>query len=249
MKFRVVIVLLFIAFLTSRHLRGQEKLLDCFHVCTIASYEHPNLSLLNDSCLKHYVSLEVLGLGEPYPGNGCRLVKMIEYLKTLKDDDIVMFVDAFDVLIVADKEVILDKFLKMNTPFVISAEKNCSPRRNDKDQFPPSPTQFRWINAGSYIGYVSYLKSWLNDLQPIAANKSDQMQMLNHYLKNPERYTLDFHCEIFFPTYWVPAEEIVIDPINKTLFNKATGTYPCVIHENGGKKERIGYYHSLLFHE
>lgn len=69
----------------------------------------------------------MIGLGLPYYGNGTKLIRMGEYWNTLDDDEIVMFIDAFDVIIVAEKGLILEKFLNMNTPLLMFTEKKCFP--------------------------------------------------------------------------------------------------------------------------
>lgn len=92
--------------------------LDKFHVCTVSNKRTEGLDKLEISCKKLQINLEIIGLDQPYFKNGTKLVRMEEYLRTLQDDDIVMFVDAFDVIIIGDKEAILTKFFSMNVPFL-----------------------------------------------------------------------------------------------------------------------------------
>lgn len=133
---------------------------DDLHVCTVASYRTQNLKKLLLSCKQHHIDLEVLGMGMLNYTHGDKLRYMTQYLKTLDDHEIVMFVDAFDVLIVADKALIFKKFIKMNTPFLMSAEKNCYPAHLIS-RYPSNSHPFQYINSGSYIGYVKNLKEWL----------------------------------------------------------------------------------------
>lgn len=213
-----------------------EGLLERFHVCTVATYRHPNLEKLINSCEKHQIHLEILALGHPYFGNGTKLIHMKQYLQTLNDDDIVMFVDAFDVLVVANKKKILRKFLRENSPFIMSAELNCAPHTHLAPHYPPAPTRFKYVNTGSYIGYVKNIKSWLKALEPISAKECDQGQATIHYLKDPNNttfYTLDYHCRLFLPLYMVNENEVKIDSVNKIVECHITHSYPCVIHANG----------------
>lgn len=209
------------------------SLLDQFHVCTVASYKHKNLDKLIFSCKKHHIDLEVIGLGLPYYGNATRLLRMAEYLNTLDDNDIVMCVDAFDVLIIADKEMILKKFLNMNTPFIMSAEKGCYPFPKYANQYPPTSSPFKFINAGGYIGYVRNLKTWLADLSPIKLRGSDQGQITKHYLYKKPFFLLDYSCDLFLSLCEVKSEEILIDVNDKVVHCLTTGSQPCVIHANG----------------
>jgi hypothetical protein len=224
-------VLLF--FLSSNFLQANPFSSEQFHVCTVASRQNENLNKLIFSCEKHHIDLVILGLGLPYHGNGTKLLRMDHYIHTLPDDDIVMFVDAFDVLVVADKEVILEKFFKLNAPFVMSAEKACYPFAHRANDYPPAPSVFKFINSGSYIGYVRNLKEWLTDISPIDLQASDQGQMTNHYLDKNAFFVLDYFCELFLPLFKVKPEEIAIDEDDRVVRCLTTGSEPCVIHANG----------------
>lgn len=213
-----------------------EGLLQRFHVCTVATYRHPNLEKLIKSCQKHQINLDILGLGHPYFGNGTKFVHLAQYLNTLDDGDVVMFVDAFDVLIVANKKKILRKFLREQTPVLMSAEINCTPYEHLASSYPPAPTPFKYINTGSFIGYVGSLKKWLNALQPIDPGGCDQGQTTVHYLKKPKNrsfFTLDHHCRLFLTLYMVDEKDVKIDTKNKIVECLITHSYPCVIHANG----------------
>lgn len=206
-----------------------------FHLCTVATFWHPNLDKLIASCKKHHFDLDILGMGEHYFGNGTKFIYMNEYLKKFRDDEIVMFVDAFDVIIIADKKTILKKFLKKDARFVMAAEKNCVPFGELKNEYPRSPTPFKYVNTGTYIGYVKDLKAWLDAMQPIKANECDQGQATLQFIKNPNNrfFILDYNCDLFFPLYWVETSEVDIDLKNKKVTCLPTGSHPCVLHANG----------------
>ncbi len=213
------------------HFLYAEQMLDRFHICTVASYGHPCLDKLILSCKKHKIDLEILGFGQPYYGNGTKLFRLQEYLNHLSDDDIVLFVDAFDVLIIADKEMILRKFLDMGIPFLMSAEKNCAPFSWLANQYPITSSPFRFLNAGAFIGYVRNLRKWLAELAPFDLNQSDQGQITRHYLNNKDVFKIDHGCNLFFSLYKVKENEIVIQ--EKSVYCPPTNSYPCIIHANG----------------
>lgn len=207
-----------------------------FHVCTVATGAHKNLEKLKHTCEKHQIELHVIGMGRPYYGNATKFIYFAEYLESLDDEDIVMFIDAHDVLIVADKQEILDKFMAMHVPFVMAAEKNAFPDIYTFP-YPPSPTPFRYINSGTYIGYVGIIKQWISALQPIDIKGCDQFQTIYHYFTYPDQgqyFILDYYCELFLPLYGVKDEELFIDWFRHRIYNKLTDTFPCVIHANGG---------------
>jgi hypothetical protein len=75
----------------------------------------------------------------------------------IKDDEVIMFNDAFDVIVVEHRDVIMKKFLKMNAPIVFSQERVDTSKqvfgachlKNSKDLV---------MNSGNYIGYAKYMK-------------------------------------------------------------------------------------------
>lgn len=231
-----IIYAVFLFFLSLNSLQANlspSSNLNHFHICTVASLQSENLHKLFFSCQQHHIDLEIIGLDLPYYGNGTKLLRMAEYVNNLDDNDLVMFIDAFDVLVIADKEVILEKFLKMNTPFVMSAERNCFPFPNRANEYPPTLSSFKYINTGSYIGYVKNLKQWLTALQPFDLTQGDQGQVTSHYLDKKSLFVLDYSCKLFLPLFKVQPHEIEIDVILKVVRCLATNSEPCVIHANG----------------
>ncbi len=210
-----------------------HPLLKHFHVCTVAAHPHGNLDKLRASCERHGINLEILGLNKPFLGNGSKFVYMQEYIETLKDYEIVMYVEDFDALVIANKEVILEKFLKLKTLFVISAEKTCYPCPAYHNIFPVSSSPFKYINTEGYIGYAGYLKNWFRKLSPIDPYGCDQEQAVSLYARDAQNrhlYVLDHQCEIFLPLYGVKKNELAIDYKNKTLTCVPTRSTPCVVH-------------------
>lgn len=215
---------------------ADNKLMNAkFHICTVATGDHINLDKLKHSCERHHMELEVIGKGRPFYCTATKLIYFAEYLETLGDDEIVLFVDAHDVLVVADRDEILEKFFAMEVPFVIAAEKNAYPNWF-LDEYPPSPTPFRYINTGTYMGYVGVIKQWINSLQPINPYNCDQHLAVCHYFSHPQEekfFTLDYHCNLFLPLYGVEDNEVFIDWFRHRIHNKLTNTSACVIHANG----------------
>ncbi len=165
---------------------------------------------------------------------------MLDYLEQSRfpDDDLLLVVDAYDVLILADEKTIVDKFLNMQVPFLISVEKTMH-----RDQEPS-----RFINAGSYLGYVGHVKKWLRDLRPVKEAFSDQRQIVRHYTQHPEMYTFDYYCQLFIALAFVKDSEIKIDEENGKVHCLITGSTPCVVHGPGayGKKKYQEMYNKLF---
>ena len=102
-KILAAIAMLWIASPISASEISPEVFAERLHVCTVANWRHPNLAKLIASCEQVGIELEILGMSEPYRRNTDKLVAMKKYCAQLPDDDLVLFVDAFDVLILADR--------------------------------------------------------------------------------------------------------------------------------------------------
>jgi len=77
------------------------------------------------------LKLDVLGMGQKWEGLGSKVTMFTEYLKDKKDNDLVLFVDAFDVLLLPNTIDIKRRFAEgfTGTKIVLSGEKASSPDR------------------------------------------------------------------------------------------------------------------------
>lgn len=228
--FLSVIPLSFLIYAARQHSLSSPRL----HVCTMASYTCQGLNQLMASCKAYNISLDVLGLDQPF-SFGKKLRDVKEYVNRLPDDDIVLFTDGFDTLLLASEETILKKFRSMNVPFVIAAETNCHPFLHIAPYYPQSPTKFKYLNSGCYIGYVSYIKKILDEISPIPDETDDQGLLSVYYLYHPKAFTLDYSCNLFLCLWQVKNDEIVIDKENQNIRCLLTGTTPFIVHGNGDK--------------
>lgn len=172
-----------------------------------------------------------------------------EFVSKLADNDIVLFTDAYDVLIVRDKRKILEAFYRLNAPVVFAAEKTCWPDPGKKTLFPASASPWRFLNSGGWIGVVKNVKEVLSiavDIYKSGKNDggTDQRIYTDIYLDNPGKIKLDTNCEIF-QTLLRSENDMIFE--NNTWTNKITGTRPCIIHANGLKRNilpiarKLGY--------
>jgi len=167
-----------------------------------------------------------------------RLVHKIFYthkfISQLKNDDIVLYTDAFDVLVVQNKDKIIEEFLRFDFPVIFSAEKICHPQPSKKNQYPVSNEPWQYLNSGCFIGIAQYLK----DIMSIAIDKynsggpasDDQGIYTNVYLENPKKIMLDRKCRIF-QSLVSSLGDLTYE--NGGWINKITKTSPCIMHANG----------------
>lgn len=144
---------------------------------------------------------------------------------------ITMYVDAFDCIIVDTAEAIVEEFKALDAPIVFGAERYCFPQGRE-DLFPPSPTPYRFLNAGGFIGFTDHLIQFFNVMNPESWDRgiTDQKFTQDYYFHNVHMIKLDYHCRIF--QTMVNADNDI--EYGRWIRNTVTGSYPKVIHGNGG---------------
>src|SRR5579872_2061479 len=75
---------------------------------------------------------------------------LLEYLKDLPKHEIVLFSDGYDAMFMCSESEIMAKYRAMDRALIFTAEKNCWPYAELASEYPPSPTQFRYINCGGF---------------------------------------------------------------------------------------------------
>ena len=147
-----------------------------FYTVTVATKDGGYYDCLKHSCKKYNINLVTLGWNQKWQGFAWRWKIYGEFVNTLKDDDIVMWIDAYDILILKNKDTIINTFKKFNTGIVFGSEqsiiinmlfKNCNKAI---------------LNGGCHVGYVKYVKMLINlmtDNKLIEKWNNDDQNMLN----------------------------------------------------------------------
>lgn len=211
---------------------------------TVDTAASPKLERLKRSCRHHGIPLEVIGEGRPYPGHGAKIEFVIEYLSAQDPDEIVMFVDGYDVVFLAGSGEIERKFNTFAHPMVFSTEQNCNVNGGLFARFPvwfrypKGKRPYRFINSGSYIGKAGYMRDFLQGADvPLTA--SDQTVINQYFVSNPAKAALDCDQEIFTCTAGrTGLEEEDYRVEDGRLRNVVTNSLPCVLHCPG--KNYIG---------
>jgi len=211
------------------------------HIITVATSSELYFPYLVDLCKKNGIPLTVLGYGEKWTGFCFKFDKMIQYLKKLDPNDIVCFVDGYDVICVRDLNEITDVFLELkkknNCKIVVAENKiimnNLFNIYNDiKVKIIFDKCMNKLINSGTYIGHV---KDVLFVLEKIYTgdNSSDDQKILVQYCKsNPNDIYIDLNNELFL-TIDRPFDSIhpYLTVKNNKIYHK--NNRPFFIHGNG----------------
>ncbi len=138
-------------------------------VITFADKELSKDNLLKKSCKDLGLDLEVL-ICTPWTRNAIKLKLLYEFLSEKKTDQLLLIVDAFDVILFDTAETITKKFKVFNTDILFSTESNYM-FKNQKlwlkyfRTYPKQPTIYNFLNSGSYIGSSQNIQNMLEIIQ------------------------------------------------------------------------------------
>lgn len=209
----------------------------------VANYEHLNLKRLKEQIAESDVDFTVLGMDDSInfgwenkgKNFGFKLKTFHEYLKTSNPDDIVVFIDLFDVLFYGNKEEIISRYNKFNSKAVFSSEYFCHPFPKLAKEYPPTDSQYKYLNSGTFMGQAGYLLKMMNKY-PYTVEDDDQGYWTRIFLseKETEDIKLDYKNEIFNCT---AGKLFDIEPVtigeNRRVLNITSRNTPNFIHFNG----------------
>ena len=205
-----------------------------------------------DTCKKFNIDAELIGIGYEYKRhqNQDRFYVLRDKLNSVKDNQIVVVMDAFDTLMNGTEQEIVNKFLEKNTNILFSAEKAYNYQYMEyKNKFLNDKSPYKYINAGTFMGYAKDLKKMNDDCIYMLENNEKyknaaEMGLMGIWvserINNKNLIKLDTNCDIFWVTtddYEILRNESKLK--NKMIKNKNTNTKPCILHVIGGNAEDL----------
>jgi hypothetical protein len=173
-----------------------------------------------------------------------KILYMKELIENIPDNDIVCFVDAYDVLAFGSTDEIIMKFQEYSCDLLISSELNLYPERykskyDDLYSITNSvpTTKYMFVNSGGYIGRCHALKTMFNwkteeEIRTICADGGDQNYFTEYFLSHSSSHIkIDINQKIFQSMYKVNLNEFEF--VQGRLHNKILNCNPCFAHFNG----------------
>ena len=216
-------------------------------IVTYATHNEKYFPHLLQSAKRNNLKLTVLGFNTKWLGFIDKFNKFFDYLNTKNNNDIIMFVDGFDVIFNnTSQKNIISKFKMFNTKILFSKHENSF-------SFPTCNNNT--INTGLYMGYVKYLKILLNNIINFNndENLSDDQFLMNYYCNNInimffKQYTaIDVNNIVFWNISSLNDIKYIFNILNNNnilskkyeyendcIKIKNTETYPSVIQAWGG---------------
>ena len=205
------------------------------HIITVATESKYYFPYLVESCKKNNNELIVLGFGEKWKGFSWRFKLMIQYLQNIPLEDIVCFVDGYDVICTRNLNELIECF------YTISNKHKCKiivGYENISNTIVKTLSRLRFtnvINAGTYISKCKDILDLLsNILNKDSNNLSDDQFLLNQYYNlNENNIYIDMNgCLFGTIASGLPFDDIDKYYIlrNNNLYTKDTNTQPFFIH-------------------
>lgn len=161
----------------------------------------------------------------------------------------IIFCDCFDLVFATSPNELFETYLRFNSPFVISAEKNCFPAelKDDYDKLDSGGSLYKYLNSGMIVAERDAMLAVLesmdaqnipNDYYSVEKdcmiNPNDQEYYQYEFLKQPVKMTLDYDQVLCNTLHSVTTEDL--DFSGERIRNNETETFPCSFHMNGGAK-------------
>jgi hypothetical protein len=221
---------------------------------TVATHSERYFDILQESAKRNNIDLVVLGWGEQWKGYVWKFNLLIEYLKTCNDDEIILFIDGYDVFFIRSEEDIIQNFLELknnNKNVKVFIGEDGKPtdiisKYIYNRMFPDTCKDLK-INTGMYIGYAKDLRDMFDNLcNTISCNDTmnDQRLLGNYCSQNPDNFFIDTENKIFLNLFSdilnnnkidFNNANITVDKNNKNgnYIKTFNNIYPCVIHGPG----------------
>lgn len=211
------------------------------HVLAFATHHQGYLDVLESMLDKSKISFKILGLNEKWTGFMMRHKYYIEHLtENYSEEDIIMIIDAYDVLVLSDETEIVSKFNSYNADIIFATESpTISQPKTDittkiqeliKNIMFKTPNGKIVLNGGSCIGKKKQILEMLKLGQKYAIdnNESDDQIVLNNIDISHINYAVDKTSNIF----WIATPCTFYDSLYALLFNEAPSFMENVIFEN-----------------
>lgn len=218
---------------------------------TVATHSDGYFPYLKKSCERNGITLDVLGWGQKWTGYSFKLQLMQSYLKDLPDDEIVCFIDSFDVIALRPLEELEKSFRDLTANSGVRVAVGYD--RAESLVIKGTSTLYFGtahgypINSGTYMGYAKDLTCMMNEIYT-HPKEDDQKVMTEYCKKNPHEVFIDA-SSLFFLTINNPFGDNFYDPeLMKVQDGQLwyRGVKPFFAHGNGNTDmnrliEKLGY--------
>lgn len=207
---------------------------------TVATHSGGYYEYLLESCKRHGIELDVLGWGMKFQGWVWRMDLIRSYYEGLHPEEIVCFIDAYDVIILKDAKEIEERFLETGARIIVAEDYNTDPLEEWKARmFLFGTCKNVRVNAGTYIGYAGDILWMLNTMCSLHDCKKneglDDQKMMTHLCNIvPYRFLIDTDKRIFLCICFKNGMRYADIDVDKQRMLTYKGIMdPCILHGAG----------------
>jgi hypothetical protein len=176
--------------------------MDDLHIVTVATEPKFYFNYLVESCKNNGKELIILGYGEKWQGYSWKFKLIIDYLKTLKESDIVCFIDGYDIICNRNlnelKELFINFKNKYNFKILTGADIYKFKLQKYIATYYFKKCNNMLLNSGTYIGYANDLKELLLKTFDLNIKSNDDQYLLTKYcIMNKNNVYIDKEQEFF----------------------------------------------------
>ena len=224
---------------------------------TIATHNERTLDILKESAIKNNIKLDIIGQGKVFKNYGIKLIWFLEYLEDIDDNELVVFLDGFDTILLTGENEFKEQFNEIN---------DAEPDKKKKGLiFSNGKSYLRFnalleVNSGLVMGYAKKFKQILKSI--CSKYKCDKHGSCDVLLERFKRnFIIDDSSDLFHNFYldgkhrklFMKTEKIKeVSIINNRvkIFKNNRARFPCAIHfpkksYNLDIINKLGYYYDV----
>lgn len=213
--------------------------MDDVTVITLATEPKCYLPQFLDSCQRFGVCPVLLGVGQRWTDHMMKLHLLARWLQLhdLPADWPILWVDGYDCVFQLPPAAALAAYRAHGKPLLLSSEQGPGwpvPAR----LFPPSPTPYRGICAGVWMGTVAAVRALIAETEALdhvgLPPGQDQGLVQAYALAHRDQVAIDVNC-LLAQTLSLDHDNFLVQHLGSLLWRNArTGTIPCVLHGAAG---------------
>ena len=187
------------------------------YIITVATDNDYYLPYLIESCKRHNKEIIILGYGEEWKGFAWRFELLLTFLKNTNPNDIICFVDGYDVICTRDLNELQDEFIRLKEKhkckMICGADYHINKINVIISHIYFGLCKNNFLNAGNYIGYSKDIYAILNNIYKSPPTTTDDQVLLTRYCN---KYKNDIYIDKQHELFWVPIDSY--SEINKNLY-------------------------------
>jgi hypothetical protein len=207
---------------------------------TVATHSDVYFPFLLESCARYNAHINVLGWNQKWAGYIWKFLLVKDFVNALPNDEIVCFVDAYDVILTRPLEEFEKAFKSLSSINKVGLVVGCDHFANSFysliNKFVFGKCHNKPLNSGTYIGYVKNIKEMINEVLPKSTElfANDQIALTSYCKQNPRNVYIDCDNLLFLtilnPLINIIDKDMFITPDKQIVYK---GARPFFIHGNG----------------